>query len=250
MSQRYKMIIEYDGTPYYGWQSQHRGHTIQDALSKAIYQFCGENITLHGAGRTDSGVHAYGQVAHIDIQKETDANTIARAVNFFLKPHPISIRSVTATTQDFDARFSAIKRHYIYRIIMRDSRPVLDANHAWWVPISLDIEAMCEATKPFIGTHDFTTFRSSHCQARSPKRTLERLEVTHIKGMTNDIIEIHASARSFLHHQIRSIVGTLKAVGERKWCIQDVTHALKSCDRTACAPLAPAHGLFFMRVDY
>ncbi len=243
---RYKLIIEYDGAPFCGWQSQQNGIAVQDILAGAVARFCNADVPLFGAGRTDKGVHARGQVAHMDLPKAYPCHKIRDGVNFYLKPHPIAVLDVQQVADDFDARFSACKRHYRYRIICRRAPLILARAHAWWVPHPLDSAAMHEAAQILIGKHDFTTFRAAQCQAASPIRTLDRLDVQ----MKDESIEIYASARSFLHHQIRSIAGALKFVGEGKWQNEDLRAALQARDRTACAPVAPAHGLYFMHVDY
>ncbi|MDD9798155.1 MAG: tRNA pseudouridine(38-40) synthase TruA [Alphaproteobacteria bacterium] len=246
MSQRFKLLIEYDGTPFCGWQSQKTGGAVQDALARAVVQFCGEKINIFGAGRTDSGVHAYGQVAHITLTKPTDSTIIQKALNQHLKPLPIAILAVEKVADDFDARFSAVKRHYLYRIITRQAPLVLEANRAWHVPVGLDARAMHDAGQVFIGKHDFTTFRSVKCQAASAEKTIDSLTVT----QAGEVIEIRVAARSFLHHQVRSFVGALKIIGEGKWQIEDMKAALAARDRTACPPLAPACGLYLVKVDY
>lgn len=246
MTQRYKLLIEYDGTPFCGWQSQRDGGAVQDVLSEAVYRFCGEEVNVNGAGRTDAGVHARGQVAHVDLEKPTTADTLLKALNFHLKPHPVAVLSAQAVNDDFDARFSAVGRHYLYRILARKVRPTLMVNRVWWVPIELSAAAMRQASMRLTGRHDFTTFRSAHCQAASPVKSLDRLEVTEEEGE----IRVRASARSFLHHQVRSMVGALKLVGEGKWSADRLTQALEAKDRTACAPVAPAGGLYLLSVDY
>lgn len=246
ISQRYKLLIEYDGTPFCGWQSQAEGCGVQDALSEAFEKFCGEQVTVFGAGRTDTGVHARGQVGHVDLVKPRDVETIKKAVNQHLKPLPIAILQVEAVDTEFDARFSAIRRHYLYRFIDRRAPLTLDQDRACWVPVSLDSEAMHEAAQVFLGQHDFTTFRSAHCQSQSPVKSIERISVQR----RTDGIMLEVSARSFLHHQIRSFAGALKLVGEGKWQTSDVADALAACDRAACAPVATASGLYFMQVDY
>jgi len=246
MSQRFKLLIEYDGTPFCGWQSQKTADAVQDALAQAVEKFCGEKINIFGAGRTDKGVHAYGQVAHITLTKPTDSTILQNALNQHLKPLPIAILAAQAVADDFDARFSAVKRHYLYRIITRQAPLVLDANRAWHVPVRLDIRAMADAGQVFIGKHDFTTFRSVKCQSASAEKTIDSLSVT----QEDEVIEIRVAARSFLHHQVRSFVGALKWVGEGKWQIEDIKAALTARDRTTCPPLAPACGLYLVKVDY
>ncbi len=246
MTQRYKLTIEYDGTPFVGWQKQDNGRGVQDAIADAILGFCGEHVTVAGAGRTDTGVHALGQVAHIDIERETDADTVRDAINFHLKPQPISILLAEAVSPDFDARFSAVKRHYLYRIINRRAPLTVDRHRAWQVPVPLDAQSMDEAAQQLVGKHDFTTFRAAQCQAASPVKTLDTLDVRR----EGEAIVITARARSFLHNQIRSFAGTLKSVGEGKMSVRDVRAALEARDRSKCGPVAPPDGLYLMKVDY
>jgi tRNA pseudouridine38-40 synthase len=244
---RYKLIIEYDGTPFVGWQIQRAGRSVQGQLALAIKAFTGESFNPRGAGRTDAGVHACGQVAHIDLAKDWPADTVREAMNYHLKPDPIAILSAERVNITFDARFSATARHYRYRLINRRARLALDANRAWLVSRPMDLPAMQEAARALVGHHDFTTFRSAHCQAKSPLRTLDRLEVSR-KG--DDEIVIEASARAFLHNQVRSMVGSLKLVGEARWVPQEIADALAASDRARCGALAPPTGLYLMQVDY
>lgn len=250
MTQRYKLVIEYDGTPFCGWQSQRGGGAVQDVLNAAVKAFCGEDAVVAGAGRTDTGVHARGQVGHVDLEKPTDANTLAKALNAHLRADPVVVLSAEAVDDDFDARFSAIKRHYCYRVMARRARPAVDAGRVWWVPVPLDVEAMAAAAPLLTGQHDFTTFRSAQCQSASPVKTLDRLSVAPVLRDGATYIDVTACARSFLHHQVRSMVGALKAVGEGKWDAQDLQTALEARDRAACPPVAPPDGLYFMQVDY
>jgi tRNA pseudouridine38-40 synthase len=243
---RYRITIEYDGTPFVGWQVQAAGASVQGRLAEAIAKFCGETVSVRGAGRTDAGVHALGQVAHFDLSREWPTATVRAAVNFHLKPDPIAILDCSLVADDFDARFSAVARHYRYRILSRGAPPVLDSDRVWWVPQHLDSAAMQEAATALIGRHDFTTFRAAGCQSKSPIKTLDRLDVTR----AGDELVIEASARSFLHNQVRSMVGSLKAVGEGKWRPADMAAALAARDRAACGPVAPARGLYLVRVDY
>ncbi len=243
---RYKLTIEYDGTTFVGWQIQAEGRSVQGELAAAIARFCGEQVVVRGAGRTDSGVHACGQVAHIDLAKDWPAEKVRDAINFHLKPQPIAVIECAAVDDDFDARFSAKARHYRYRILSRRAPVVLVAGRVWWVPVPLDVHAMQDAAQVLIGRHDFTTFRASGCQAKSPVKTLDRLDVS----QNGDEIWIEASARSFLHHQVRSLAGALKVVGSGKWTRADLADVLAACDRARCAPVAPAAGLYFMQVDY
>jgi len=243
---RYKLTLEYDGTPFVGWQRQAAGVSVQSALEDALHAFCGENPGLRAAGRTDAGVHALAQVAHIDLARDWPTDRIRDGLTFHLKPDPIAVLECRAVTGDFDSRFSARARHYVYRIVNRSSRLALDSNRAWLVRKPLDADAMNAAASRIVGRHDFTTFRAAGCQATSPIRTLDRLAVTR----TGDEIRIEASARSFLHNQVRSMVGSLKLVGEGRWTPDDMAAALAAADRTRCGPVAPACGLYLARVDY
>ncbi|MCO5732613.1 tRNA pseudouridine(38-40) synthase TruA [Rhizobium sp. SSA_523] len=245
---RFKMTVEYDGSPYVGWQRQENGHSVQSAIEKAIRSLTGETVSIRAAGRTDSGVHAFGQVVHADLARAWVPYKLRNALNAHLAMagEKVSILQVEAVDDGFDARFSALRRHYLYRIITRASPLAIEARRAWWVSKPLDHEAMHAAAQMLVGHHDFTTFRSVHCQARSPMRTLDRLDVTR----RGELIEIRASAQSFLHNQIRSFAGTLKLAGEGKMTPQDVRAALEAKDRAACGPVAPPEGLYFMQVDY
>ena len=243
---RYRVTIEYDGTPFVGWQVQASGASVQGRLTEAIGKLSGETVSVRGAGRTDAGVHALGQVAHFDLARTWPPDTVRAAVNFHLKPDPFAVLDCTIVGDDFDARFSASARHYLYRILARRAPPVLDRDRVWWVPQPMQIEAMRQAAQALVGRHDFTTFRAAGCQAKSPVKTLDRLEVT----ASGEEIQIAASARSFLHNQVRSMVGSLKLVGEGKWRVADLAAALEARDRTACGPVAPARGLYLVRVDY
>ena len=243
---RYRLILEYDGTPFVGWQVQPDSASVQGRLQEAILGFSGERVSVRGAGRTDAGVHARGQVAHIDLAKAWDPYKVREALNFHLKPDPISVVDAARVADEFDARFSATGRHYLYRILARRSPPALDAKRVWWVARPLDVAAMLEAARHLVGHHDFTTFRSASCQSRSPVKTLDALEVS----TAGEEIRIEASARSFLHHQVRSMAGTLKLVGEGRWRPDDVASALAARDRSRCGAMAPSAGLYLMRVDY
>jgi tRNA pseudouridine38-40 synthase len=243
---RYRVILEYDGTPFKGWQVQASDPSVQGRLADAIRQFCGEGVAVRGAGRTDAGVHALGQVAHFDLTRDWPADKVREAVNFHLKPDPVTIVDCEVVGADFDARFGATGRHYLYRILARRAPPALDRNRVWWVPRALDSQAMAAAAGHLIGRHDFTTFRAAGCQAKSPIKTLDVLDV---RSDGNEI-RIAASARSFLHHQVRSIVGSLKHVGEGRWTPDNLRAALEACDRSACGVIAPAAGLYLVRVDY
>jgi tRNA pseudouridine38-40 synthase len=243
---RYKLTIEYDGTPFVGWQRQANGQSVQQALEAALQRFASESAVITGAGRTDAGVHATGQVGHVDLSYNWRSDEIRDAMNFHLRPHPISVVRVEAVSDDFQARFSAIRRHYVYRILNRRAPAALQRNCVWHIARALNADAMHEAAQQLLGHHDFSTFRASECQANSPMRTLERLDVVR----TGDIIEIHASARSFLHHQVRSITGSLEHVGSGKWRVEDLVAALEAKDRRRCGTVAPPTGLCFTQVDY
>lgn len=243
---RYKLTLEYDGTPFAGWQRQASGPSVQMVLEDAVFAFCSERVTVFGAGRTDSGVHALGQVAHFDIAKDTDTGTVRDALNYYLGDVPVAVLVVEVVGGDFDARRSASARAYRYRILNRRPPPVLEKNRVWWLPGSLDVAAMHVAAQVLVGHHDFTTFRAALCQAKSPCRTLDRLDVVR-EGVE---IQIHAEARSFLHHQVRNMAGTLRLVGDGKWTADDVRRALRARDRSAAGATAPAAGLTLMEVRY
>ncbi|MGA9794924.1 MAG: tRNA pseudouridine(38-40) synthase TruA [Rhizomicrobium sp.] len=243
---RYRLTIEYDGTPFVGWQRQDNGASVQGALELAISKFSGELSVIAGAGRTDAGVHAMAQVAHFDLAKEFQPAKVRDALNHFLRPHPIAVIAAEIAAPDFHARFSATARRYFYRIMCRRAPPVLDANRVWHVVRDLDAEAMHASAQSLIGNHDFTTFRSSECQAKSPVKTLDQLDVRR----AGDEIHVEACARSFLHNQVRSMVGSLKMVGEGKWQIADMAKALAAKDRAACGVVAPPEGLYLVNVDY
>jgi tRNA pseudouridine38-40 synthase len=243
---RYRLTLEYEGGPFSGWQRQENGPSVQAALEAAILKLSGETPTVTGAGRTDAGVHALGQVAHFDLEKTFPPEKVRDALNYHLKPDPIAVLEAREESQDFHARFSAVARHYLYRIVCRRAPLVMDRGRAWHVMHTLDAEAMHAAAQTLVGHHDFTTFRASECQAKSPVKSLDKLSVRRAR----DEIVIEASARSFLHHQVRSIVGTLKLVGEGKWTARDVEKALAARVRAACGPVAPPDGLYLVRVDY
>jgi len=253
MTQRWKLTIEYDGTGFHGWQRQAEGPTVQGTIEDAVYKFCGEEVILHVAGRTDAGVHALGQVAHMDLQRETDAKTVRDAINAHMRPHAVSIVQAEPAGPDFHARFGATKRVYCYKILAnRRAAPAVGGQYVWHHSRDLDIAAMNKAAKHLIGTHDFTSFRDSQCQAKSPVRTLERLEFIEQKDDPAFGRSIHmwAEAQSFLHHQIRNFVGTLALVGAGKWQPDDVKTALEARDRAKAGYMAPAGGLYFVRVEY
>ena len=243
---RFRLTIEYDGGPVVGWQRQDNGPSVQGALEAAIEKLSGERVTVTGAGRTDAGVHALGQVAHFDLVKTFEPGKVRDALNYHLRPDPVSVLDAAAVGEEFHARFSATARHYLFRILNRRSPPALEAGKVWHVSPKLDAEAMHAAAQFLVGQHDFTTFRAAECQAQSPVKTLDRLGVS----QRGEEIHIEASARSFLHHQIRSFTGTLKLVGEGKWQPRDVKKALEACDRTACGPVSPPEGLYLVRIIY
>ncbi len=244
---RYKLTIEYDGTPFVGWQRQANGRSVQGELERAAQALNGgAPVAIKGAGRTDAGVHAMGQVAHCDLRKAYRVDAVRDALNAHLRPWPVAVLAAECVDADFDARASAVARHYRYRIVNRRSPLTLDADQAWLVKRALDAAAMDEAAKGLLGRHDFTTFRDSECQAASPIRTLDRLDVVRDR----DTILVLVSARSFLHRQVRSMVGSLEMVGAGRWRAADLRAALEARDRARCGTVAPAAGLALMRVDY
>lgn len=243
---RYKLTIEYDGSPFVGWQVQRNGKSVQGQLQLAVWHLAGEEFQPRGAGRTDAGVHALGQVAHIDLTKEWEADKVRDGLNFHLRPDPIAVTAAERVDDAFDARFSATMRHYRYLVINRRPHLTLMKGRAWLVPKRLDVGPMHEAAQAFIGQHDFTTFRSVHCQAKSPVKSLEQFRVFEHEGM----IAFDCAARSFMHNQVRSMVGSLVEVGLRKWPLSGIAEALRAADRAACGPVAPAGGLYFTQVDY
>ncbi|MBV9044332.1 MAG: tRNA pseudouridine(38-40) synthase TruA [Alphaproteobacteria bacterium] len=242
---RYRITLEYDGGELVGWQRQDNGASVQGILEEAIEKISGERVTVIGAGRTDAGVHALGQVAHFDLEKDFSGDKIRDALNHFVRPY-VAVLQASQAAPDFHARFSATARHYLYRILTRRPPPVLERGKVWHVMHDLDAEAMHVAAQALTGQHDFTTFRAAECQAKSPVKTLDVLTVRRAA----DEIHIEARARSFLHHQVRSMVGSLKLVGEGKWRAKDLRVALEAKDRSRCGPVAPSDGLYLVRVDY
>jgi tRNA pseudouridine38-40 synthase len=243
---RYKLTLEYDGGPFCGWQYQDNGPSVQGTLEAAVKAICGDDVRVHGAGRTDAGVHALAQVAHCDIAKNFTPNRLRDGLNAHLRPHPIGVLTAEIVPDTFEARFSALKRHYRYRIANRRANLAIDVGHIWRVPRPLDAEAMHTAAQRLIGKHDFTTFRDTECQAKSPEKTLDQLDVIR----TGDDVTIVTSARSYLHSQVRSMVGSLVWVGHGRWNADDLSNALAARRREACGPVAPPDGLYLVRVDY
>lgn len=243
---RYRLTIEYDGRPFCGWQMQAHDLSVQQVLEEAIARFSGESVVTQAAGRTDAGVHALGQVVHFDLERDWDPFKVREALNYHTKPHPVAIVTADRVGEEFEARFSAVARHYEYRILNRRARAALDEGKVWHVPVVLDADAMHAAAQLILGKHDFSTFRAAECQAKSPEKTLDIFDVRREAEM----IVVTAKARSFLHSQVRSMVGSLKLVGEGKWTPRDFRAALDARDRARCGPLAPPDGLYLTRVDY
>lgn len=243
---RFKLTIEYDGGPFVGWQRQDNGPSVQGALEAAARGYCQADIPVHGAGRTDAGVHALAQVAHVDLPRDDKPYVVVNAFNAHLRPHPIAVLRAEKVDDEFHARFSAIERAYEYRILNRQACPALEMGRVWWVGAPLDARAMHAAAQALVGKHDFTSFRAAECQADSPVKTLDQLDVMR----HGDTVVVIARARSFLHHQVRNFVGTLKLVGEGKWSARDVAQALAARDRAAAGPTAPAPGLYLTGVKY
>ncbi|HLZ78993.1 MAG TPA: tRNA pseudouridine(38-40) synthase TruA [Sphingomonas sp.] len=243
---RFRLLVEYDGRPFMGWQRQAHGPSVQQAIEQAVTLVTGETAAVHAAGRTDAGVHATGMVAHVDIEKAIPPFRLMEALNARTRPAPVAILACDVAPDDWHARFSCIGRRYIYRIVDRRAPLALEEGKAWRVAPPLDVDAMHAAAQRLIGLHDFTTFRSAHCQSASPVKTLDRLDVRRVAGG----IEIEAAARSFLHHQVRSMVGCLTLVGRGKWTPDDVTEALEAKDRDALGLNAPPDGLYFVEAVY
>jgi tRNA pseudouridine38-40 synthase len=243
---RFKIVVEFDGRPFMGWQRQPHGPSVQAAIEEAAQTICQEHITVHAAGRTDAGVHGLGMVAHLDVARAITPFRLMEGMNARLRPAPVAILSCEPVVDDFHARFSCFARHYEYRIVNRRAPLTLDSGKAWRISTELDAEAMHDAAQVLVGLHDFTTFRSVHCQSASPVKTLDRFDV----ARTGDRISVFASARSFLHHQVRSMVGCLAMVGEGKWSVDDLKIALDARDRSALGFNAPPDGLYFVKADY
>ena len=243
---RFKLTVEYDGGPFVGWQRQANGPSVQSALESAAAKLDGGPREVYGAGRTDAGVHALAMTAHFDLEKDLPADTVRDALNHHLKPHPIAVLDVQAVPADFHARFSAVRRGYLYRFIDRRPPLALDRGRVWRTPVPLDAVAMHEAAQALVGTHDFTTFRDSQCQADSPVKSLDFIAVARAGAE----IHLRVEAISFLHRQIRSIAGSLVEVGSGKWSAADFREALAAADRTRCGPVAPPDGLYLAFVDY
>ncbi|WP_041794701.1 tRNA pseudouridine(38-40) synthase TruA [Pararhodospirillum photometricum] len=243
---RYRLTVEYDGRPFVGWQRQDNGLSVQEALETAAERLCGQPVRVHGSGRTDSGVHALGQVAHLDLPRAYGAPTVRKALNAHVRPWPVAVVASQEVDDTFHARFSAVERSYLYRLLNREAPPTLDQGKVWWVTRPLDAQAMDEAAQVLVGRHDFSSFRASECQAESPVKTLAALRVRRV----GDEIHVTTRARSFLHHQVRNMVGTLELVGAGRWTRADVADALAACSRAAAGPTAPAEGLYFRAVRY
>lgn len=243
---RWRLTVEFDGGPFMGWQRQDHGPSVQQAIEDAVERMTGEEVRLHAAGRTDAGVHGLAMTAHVDIDRELDGYRLREGINALVRPHPVAILEAREVDDEWHARFSCIGRRYLYRILNRRAPPALDAGRVWHIPQDLDAAAMHEAAQRLVGHHDFTTFRSVNCQSQSPLKTLDRLDVERV----GEEIHVHAAARSFLHHQVRSMVGTLSLVGRGQWTADDVSHALEATDRQELGLNAPPDGLYFVEALY
>lgn len=243
---RYKLILEFDGARFVGWQRQENGLSVQEAVETAAQKFCGERVTVHGAGRTDAGVHALAMAAHLDLEKKTTVDAVRDALNFHMKPLPVAVLHVSEVSEDFHARFSCLARAYEYRIVNRRPPLTLDRGYAWRVTPALDAVAMDRAGQALVGRHDFTTFRAAACQAASPVKSVDTFSVLR----HGEVVLIRCSARSFLHHQVRSFAGSLVEVGLGRWSANDLEAALGARDRKACGPVAPPEGLYFAAARY
>ena len=243
---RWRLTIEFDGGPFMGWQRQDHGPSVQQTLEEALERMTGERASFTAAGRTDAGVHALAMPAHVDVEKELTPHRLREGLNALMRPQPVSVLDVEAVAEDWHARFSCTGRRYMYRILNRRAPPALDQGRVWHVAVPLDVEAMQAGAAMLVGRHDFTTFRSVHCQSDSPVKTLDRLEVRRVGAE----IQIEAAARSFLHHQVRSMVGCLGLVGRGQWTPEDMRRALEAKDRAALGLNAPPHGLYFAGATY
>ncbi len=247
---RYALKIEYNGAPFAGWQRQADQPSVQGAIEAALAKLQPGAHTIAAAGRTDAGVHALAQVAHCDLAKAWEPFRLSEALNHHLKPLPVAVLNCAAVNADWHARFSAVERRYLFRMLMRRAPATHDAGQVWQVPANLDVDAMREGAAYLVGHHDFTTFRSSICQAQSPLKTLDMIDIERINGLSGPEVQFRLRARSFLHNQVRSIVGTLERVGRGAWSPKDVSTALKACDRAACGPVCPPQGLYLAAVEY
>ena len=243
---RWRLSVEYDGRPFMGWQRQDHGPSVQQSLEQAIFRMTGELPAVHAAGRTDAGVHALAMGAHVEITKTLTAHRLRDGLNALVRPDPISVLTAQEAAGDWHARFSCVGRRYLYRILNRRAPPALDRGRVWHIGVPLDVDAMAQGAAMLVGRHDFTTFRSAHCQSDSPVKTLDRLEVRRV----GDEVHIAAAARSFLHHQVRSMVGCLALVGRGQWASDDIRSALDARDRAALGLNAPAEGLYFVEAFY
>jgi tRNA pseudouridine38-40 synthase len=243
---RWRLTIEYDGGPFMGWQRQDHGPSVQQTLEEALRRMTTEVAAFTAAGRTDAGVHAVAMTAHVDVMKSLAAHRLREGLNALVRPHPIAILDVAEVADDWHARFSCIGRRYRYRILNRRAPPALDAGRVWHIAVPLGLEAMQQGAAQLVGRHDFTTFRSAHCQSDSPVKTLDALEISKV----GDEIHVEAAARSFLHHQVRSMVGCLALVGRNQWQPDDMRKALEARDRAALGLNAPPHGLYFVEAVY
>jgi tRNA pseudouridine38-40 synthase len=240
------MTVEYDGGPFMGWQRQEHGPSVQQVLEQALRRMTGEQAAFTAAGRTDAGVHALAMAVHVDIGRQLTPHRLREGLNALVRPHPISVLDVQSVAEDWHARFSCVGRRYLYRILNRRAPPALDSGRVWHVPVPLDVDAMREGAAHLVGRHDFTTFRSAHCQSASPVKTLDRLDVSR----EGDEVRVEAAARSFLHHQVRSMVGCLALVGRGQWSADNIREALQARDRAALGFNAPPQGLYFVEAIY
>ncbi|MEH6629875.1 MAG: tRNA pseudouridine(38-40) synthase TruA [Halopseudomonas aestusnigri] len=243
---RYKLTIEYEGTDFFGWQRQKEHISVQEVLEDAIFKFCGEQVQVFASGRTDSGVHALGQVVSMDLDNDFPAYKVREAINFHLRPAKVAVVDAEITDDEFHARFSATERSYLYRIINRRAHLVLDHKRAWFVPQNLNVDTMHEAAQALVGIHDFSSFRAKDCQAKSPVKSINEISVTRV----GEEIRIELAARSFLYHQVRNIAGSLKRVGIGKWTSEDIKRVLEAKDRSQAGEMAPAWGLYFVGVKF